>query len=78
MFYIDGAHGTGDVIKDVYFLKKLQSENPVWIFDDYDQRFGCYNDILAIMKIAKKFKVYSVGNTASGNPNHQVVIYGKL
>ena len=78
LFYIDGAHGTGDVIKDVYFLKKLQSENPVWIFDDYDQRFGCYNDILAIMKIAKKFKVYSVGNTASGNPNHQVVIYGKL
>jgi hypothetical protein len=78
LFYIDGAHGSGDVIRDVYFLKKLQSEHPVWIFDDFDQRFGCYNDILAIMKIAKKFKVYSVGNTASGNPNHQVIIYGKL
>ena len=78
LFYIDGAHGSGDVIRDVYHLKKVQSENPIWIFDDYDERFGCYNDILAIMKIAKKFKVYSVGQTASGNPNHQVVVCGKL
>jgi FkbM family methyltransferase len=78
LFYIDGAHGAGDVIKDVFHLRKVQSDNPVWIFDDYDERFGCYQDINKIMKIAKKFKVYSVGQTASGNPNHQVVVYGKL
>lgn len=78
LFYIDGAHGSGDVIRDVYHLKKFQSENPIWIFDDYDKRFGCYGDILAIMKIAKKFKVYSVGKTASGNPNHQVIVWGKM
>lgn len=78
LFYIDGAHDKGDVIRDVFYLRQVQSENPVWIFDDYDDRFGCYKDITAIMKIAKKFKVYSVGKTASGNPNHQVVVYGKL
>jgi hypothetical protein len=78
LFYIDGAHDRGDVIRDVFHLKGVQSDNPVWIFDDYDSRFGCYHDITAIMKIAKKFKVYSVGQTASGNPNHQVVVYGKL
>ena len=78
LFYIDGAHDRGDVIRDVYHLRTVQSENPVWIFDDYDKRFGCWHDITAIMKIAKKFKVYSVGQTASGNPNHQVVVYGQI
>ncbi len=78
MFYIDGAHGRGDVIRDVYHMKKFQSENPIWVFDDFDKRFGCYNDILSIMKISKNFRVYYVGQTASGNSNHQVIIYGKL
>ncbi len=78
LFYIDGAHGRGDVIRDVYFLKQHQSENPVWIFDDYDVRFGCYDDITSIMGLSKRYQVYRVGNTASGNPNHQVIIHGKL
>lgn len=77
LFYIDGAHDYGSVITDVLNLRKHQSDNPIWIFDDYDQRFGCYKDIERICQNRKSFK-YSVGNTASGNPNHQAVVFGKL
>tara|TARA_R100001129_G_scaffold184781_2_gene170682 strand:+ start:106 stop:756 length:651 start_codon:yes stop_codon:yes gene_type:complete len=77
MFYIDGAHDYGSVIKDIINLKKHQSENPIWIFDDYDERFGCYSDIKRICDAKKSFK-YFVGNTASGYPNHQALIVGKL
>ncbi len=78
LFYIDGAHGYGDVIRDVYHLRKTQSDNPVWVFDDFDSRFGCYRDINSLMKINKNFKIYRVGSAASGNPNHQVMMFGKL
>lgn len=78
MFYIDGSHDRGEVIRDVYHLKSCQSENPIWIFDDFDLRFGCYKDILSILNIGNNFKVYSVGNTASGNPSHQVAFIGKF
>jgi len=77
MFYIDGAHGQGDVIRDVFNLKNVQSENPIWVFDDYDKRFGCYRDINRLIENKKNFKVYRVGNTASGNPSHQVVVRGR-
>ena len=77
-FYIDGSHEKGAVIKDVMNLKKSQSENPIWIFDDFDIRFGCYEDIKLLCNISKKYKVYSVGNTMSGNPTHQAVTYGKF
>ena len=78
MFYIDGAHDRTDVVRDVSNLRKLQSENPIWIFDDFDTRFGCYEDIKFLCKKAKNYKVYSVGETARGNPNHQVMIFGRL
>ena len=74
LFYIDGAHDYGDVVKDVVNLKEVQSENPVWVFDDYDERFGCYQDIRRLLKKSDDFKIYHVGNAASGNPNHQVII----
>ncbi len=74
LFYIDGAHDYGDVVKDVVNLKEVQSENPVWVFDDYDERFGCYQDIKRLLKKSDDFLVYHVGNAASGNPNHQVII----
>jgi hypothetical protein len=77
MFYIDGAHDYGSVIKDIINLKKHQSENPIWVFDDYDERFGCYGDIKRICESKNSFK-YFVGNTASGYPNHQALIMGKL
>jgi hypothetical protein len=78
LFYIDASHQAGAVLEDVGNLKNLQSENPIWIFDDFDVRFGCYEDIKEICKKSGRFKIYRVGNAASGNPNHQVIVYGKL
>ena len=78
MFYIDGAHDYGDVIRDVYRLKEVQSDNPIWVFDDYDERFGCYKDITMVMENRKDVKVYHIGNVASGNPSHQVIIRGRF
>ncbi len=77
MFYIDGAHDYGDVIRDVYHLREVQSENPIWIFDDFDTRFGCYRDIQMLIENKDDVKIYRVGNAASGNPNHQVIVIGK-
>lgn len=77
-FYIDGAHRKGSVIQDVKNLKITQSENPIWVFDDFDTRFGCYEDIKYLCMKNKNFAVYRVGDAASGNPNHQVVIVGKI
>jgi hypothetical protein len=77
LFYIDGAHDYGDVIKDVWNLRDVQSDDPVWIFDDYDERFGCYRDIEALMRDKEDFKKYRVGNAASGNPNHQAMVRSK-
>jgi hypothetical protein len=77
-FYIDGAHQKGSVDKDVENLREVQSETPVWVFDDFDERFGCYEDIKKLCLKNTNFVVYRVGNAASGNPNHQVVILGKL
>ena len=48
------------------------------IFDDYDQRFGCYHDIAMILDKVPSYFVYSVGKTASNNPNHQVVVRGRF
>tara|TARA_R100000008_G_C3535479_1_gene141738 strand:- start:125 stop:817 length:693 start_codon:yes stop_codon:yes gene_type:complete len=78
LFYIDASHEKGAVLQDVQNLKNLQSESPVWIFDDFDVRFGCFEDIKSLCKQSGKFKVYRVGDAASGNPNHQVMISGKL
>ena len=77
LFYIDGAHHAGSVLKDVAKLASLQSESPVWVFDDYDKRFGCYKDISSILKKDLPHHVYFTGNTASGLPNHQVIIHGQ-
>ncbi|MHA2216723.1 MAG: class I SAM-dependent methyltransferase [Candidatus Hodarchaeales archaeon] len=78
LFYIDGGHDYEHLIKDVYYLKKVQSENPIWVFDDFDERFGCYGAIKSIMNINENHFVYRVGNAASGNPSHQVIMFGKL
>ena len=74
LFYIDGAHDYGDVVRDVINLREVQSENPIWVFDDYDERFGCFGDIKRLIQNAEDVKIYRVGNAASGNPNHQVIV----
>ena len=78
LFYIDASHETGAVLRDVMNLVNLQSENPVWVFDDFDERFGCFSDIQKLCKVSGKFKIYRVGNAASGNPNHQAIIFGRI
>tara|TARA_Y100001963_G_scaffold159274_1_gene262230 strand:+ start:309 stop:992 length:684 start_codon:yes stop_codon:yes gene_type:complete len=78
MFYIDADHRIGAVARDVANLRRYQHDDTVWVFDDFDVRFGCYRDIMMLCKMNKRFKVYRVGDAASGNPNHQVVIFGKL
>jgi hypothetical protein len=78
LFYIDGSHDKGAVITDVVNLKKIQSKNkkPIWIFDDFDERFGCYDDIYKILRASPNYYVYSHGKTASGKPNHQAIVKG--
>jgi hypothetical protein len=78
LFYIDASHDKGAVIQDVLNLKDFQSDNPIWVFDDFDTRFGCFYDIDRICQIKQNYKVYSVGKTASGNPTHQVIIFGRM
>jgi len=78
LFYIDGSHDRNAVLKDIANLKSVQSEEnmPIWIFDDYDDRFGCYHDISTVLKHSPSYFVYSPGKTASGNPTHQAIIKG--
>ena len=78
LFYIDGSHDRNAVLRDIANLKSVQSEDnmPVWIFDDYDSRFGCYHDISVVLNNSPSYFVYSPGKTASGNPTHQAIIRG--
>tara|TARA_R100000152_G_C6761579_1_gene185728 strand:+ start:357 stop:1019 length:663 start_codon:yes stop_codon:yes gene_type:complete len=78
LIYIDAGHNRWDVINDVNNMKKLQHNNTIWVFDDYDERFGCYQDINDLCKLNSNFKSYKVGNTASNSPNHQMIIHGRL
>ena len=73
LFYIDGLHDKGTVVSDVINLSKNQNESCVWIFDDFDERFGCYSDIANLAASSKKFKIWEVGLTASGKPSHQLM-----
>ena len=76
MIYVDGMHDKGSVITDVANLIEKQSKEkkPVWVFDDFDIRFGCFEDICKIVNASNGFKVWNVGYTASGNPSHQVLV----
>jgi ubiquinone/menaquinone biosynthesis C-methylase UbiE len=78
LFYIDGLHDEGTVIEDVINLLNKQNNNPVWIFDDFDIRFGCFNDIVKLISISGGFKVWKIGLTASGQPSHQVMVNNRF
>ena len=77
-FYIDGLHDEGSVIADLTNLINKQSKNPVWVFDDFDTRFGCFKDIADIISASNGFKVWNIGLTASGQPSHQVMVNAKF
>ena len=57
---------------------QVSDKKPVWVFDDFDHRFGCYKDILSICSNSSNFKVYKVGKTASGKPAHQALVVGRM
>lgn len=78
LFYIDGSHEAKAVFTDIHNLRHLQSDNCAWVFDDFNMRFGCYREIQMLRNVNNRYKIYQVGEAASGNPNHQVVIFGKL
>lgn len=76
MFYIDGLHDENTVITDVVNLinKQTQEKVPLWVFDDFDVRFGCFKDIITLISATNGFKIWDIGLTASGQPSHQVLI----
>ena len=78
LFYIDGSHDENAVINDLVNLIEKQGKNPVWIFDDFDMRFGCFKDIAQIIGSSSGFKLWKVGLTASGHPSHQVMVNTKF
>ena len=79
-FYIDGLHDLGEVSRDVQNLLTTQNPNkiPVWVFDDFDTRFGCAQDIWKLCLASRSFKVVKIGKTASGQPSHQVILFARF
>ena len=81
LFFIDGNHDRGAVLEDINNLKKFQSENPIWVFDDYDQRFGIYEEIKSIEAQAVKSSVISpnsINQSVEEKPNHMLITSGTL
>ncbi len=80
MFYIDGLHDEGTVIRDVSNLQSNQKDNghSVWVFDDFDIRFGCISDIFTLAQHSRRFFIYEIGKTASGQPSHQLLLLAKF
>ena len=69
LFWIDGAHDHYSVVSDFITLHQCAKKDAVWVFDDFDKRFGCYFDIGTIIASAKDSVVLNLGKTASDNPN---------
>jgi len=78
LFFIDGNHEKGAVLSDIKELKKFQSDNCVWIFDDYDTRFGVYDELQQIEnQYEQTFTINQSGPDAI-NPNHMLVVLGTI
>jgi hypothetical protein len=75
LYWVDGAHTNGAVLVDVIRLAKTQSSNCVWIFDDFDERFGIYNELQFLANFAES-RIISLGPTASGKPNNMLILKG--
>ena len=77
LFWIDGNHDKGAVLYDVIRLSKTQNKNCIWVFDDYNTRFGAFNEIKFLSRFNKSFYM-DMGITASGRPNSLLVLEGSL
>tara|TARA_B100000035_G_C20893440_1_gene506050 strand:+ start:214 stop:879 length:666 start_codon:yes stop_codon:yes gene_type:complete len=76
MFWIDGAHHGSAVLYDVIALAKTASKNAIWVFDDFNERFGAFNEINFIKSMGDESYVLSLGPTASGKPNNMLILRG--
>lgn len=74
--WIDGSHDKGFVTSDFLHLLKHTDSRTVWAFDDFDKRFGCYDDIETLLKHFNEHVVIDLGKTASGNDNRIVIARG--
>lgn len=77
MFWIDGAHHSSAVLYDVIRLAKTQSKNCLWVFDDFDERFGIYQELQFLSNFNQSHTL-TLGPTASGNPNNMLIIQGVI
>ena len=75
--WVDGAHQSYDVVHDFLSLNRHAHNNTVWAFDDFDERYGCYNDILVISRQFKECVMIDLGLTGSGNPN-KIILARKM
>lgn len=76
-FWIDGAHHNSAVLTDVIRLAKTQSKNCIWVFDDYNERFGIFNELNFISNFNEN-RTITLGPTASGKPNNMLILRGVL
>ena len=77
LFWIDGAHHNSAVLNDVIRLAKTQSKNAVWLFDDYNERFGAFQELKFLSSFAES-RTLSLGPTASGKPNNMMILRGPI
>lgn len=74
--WIDGSHDSYAVIDDFISLFGKSHKETIWAFDDFDSRFGCYNDILLLSGHFRDTIAINLGLTASGNPNKILIAKG--
>ena len=77
LFWIDGNHSVGGVLHDVIRLSKTQSTNCIWVFDDFNERFGAHNEIGFLSKFGKSVS-FEMGITGSGSKNTIMILEGRI
>ena len=78
LFWIDGSHDSGAVLQDVIRLARVQSDNCIWIFDDFNDRFGCYNELDYLSKFFSNAYKFDLGITGKKKKNSILIIQGSL
>lgn len=74
--WIDGSHDHYAVVNDFIALSRRAHKDTIWVFDDYDKRFGCFQDLNLLSMHFDEYFVADLGLTASGNPNKILVARG--
>ena len=77
LFFIDGDHSRGAVVKDIANLKRHQSKNCIWVFDDYDVRFGCYDE-LSRLHYGEEFDNFERVKIEISDNNHILIMKGRF